>query len=199
MKKECNVVMLATNDIEWKDIIAYKGLYQVSNTGLVRSLDREVFRASGKYIRKGKILSQGKQRHGYLTVGLTINSKTITYYVHRLVTQAFIPRYLYDRNLDVNHKDSNKENNHINNLEIVTKSANSKHAIENKLYKPNYYKYGNGEGNPNSKLTEIEVKEILSKYIPYKYPANKLAKEYNVSQSCIEHIINRTSWTNNVE
>lgn len=100
----------------WRDIPGYEGLYQVSNTGQVRSLN---------YKRTGqtKILKPAAASNGYKTIRLCKNGKCETYTVHRLVAQAFIPN---PNNLPcVNHKDENKTNNVAWNLEWCSYSYNN--------------------------------------------------------------------------
>lgn len=99
----------------WKDIDEYNGIYQVSNLGRVRSLGN----SKGK---KDKIRKQIKTNKGYLRVGLHKDGATTWEYVHRLVAQAFIPNI--DNLPQVNHKDENKENNCVDNLEWCTNKYN---------------------------------------------------------------------------
>lgn len=107
--------------------------------------------------------------------------------VHRLVAECFIPNPL---NLpEVNHKDGNKLNNHIDNLEWCTHKENTQHAYDIGLNTGL-----KGEENPISKLTEVEVLEIREKYIPHIYSQNMLAKEYGVDQRLIFGIIHREFW-----
>ena len=88
----------------WKDIPGYEGLYQVSNTGKVKSLN---YRCTGKE----KIISQRIRGKGYLAVTLCKNKIVKHYFVHRLVSTAFLPN---PYNLpQVNHKDENKQNNFV--------------------------------------------------------------------------------------
>lgn len=102
----------------WKDITEYEGYYQVSNLGNVKSLTRYIKRKSnytGDMILKGKMLSQNKLDSGYRMVHLSKNGVTKPYLVHRLVAQAFIPN---PKGLPIiNHKDENKSNNCLSNLE----------------------------------------------------------------------------------
>lgn len=99
----------------WKDIKDYEGLYQVSTMGRVRSLKRN---NTG-----GKILKQCTDKHGYLRVDLSKNSVKNTKRVHRLVAETFIDN---DKNLPlINHKDENKKNNKVSNLEFCTCQYNS--------------------------------------------------------------------------
>ena len=107
---------LSKRDEIWLDIEGYEGRYLVSNFGRVKSLITN------------KILNQYKDRYGYLRVILSLNGKQKIYLVHRLVAKAFIPNP--ENKLEVNHKDGNKENNHVDNLEWVTSKENVKHAYK---------------------------------------------------------------------
>lgn len=118
----------------WKDIKGYEGIYQVSNLGKVRSLDRYKYQ-KGRYgqmrrFYKGKILKLSKDKYGYLTVKLC---HKIFYKVHRLVAQTFLenPKNKYT----VNHKDGNKQNNSVDNLEWATVKENVQHAYRTGLTK----------------------------------------------------------------
>ena len=100
----------------WKEISGYEGLYEVSDTGLVRSL---------KFGKK-RILSAGKQRKGYLAVQLCKDGICKNLLIHRLVAKAFIPN---PKNLKtVNHIDENKMNNNVNNLEWLSRGDNARYS-----------------------------------------------------------------------
>lgn len=122
----------------WKDIDGYDGIYQVSNKGRVRSIDRRVY----NHFQKGKILTPHNNGHSYYNVALYgINKKEKHVYIHILVAQAFIPNP--NNYTQVNHKDFNKSNNCTENLEWVTPQQNKMHyrtsrfcqEIENKRIK----------------------------------------------------------------
>lgn len=110
---------------QWKDIKGYEGLYQVSNFGRVRSLDRYVncgIRNNNKVLKKGKIIKQSISNN-YLRVGLCNGKAQKSKLVHRLVAKAFIPNP--NNYLCINHKDENKLNNCWNNLEWCTNKYNN--------------------------------------------------------------------------
>lgn len=101
---------------EWRDIAGYEGLYQVSNMGRVRSLDRYVpHKTFGTKFCKGVTMRTHQTNAGYLAVNLSKENKYTTFDVHRIVAQAFIKNP--DGLPEVNHKDENKHNNAVDNLE----------------------------------------------------------------------------------
>ena len=77
----------------WKTVNGYEGLYEVSNKGRVRSLDKIVPKWDGQRLLKGKILKGGITRFGYVKVILTKEKTRRTFLVHRLVAEAFIEKY----------------------------------------------------------------------------------------------------------
>lgn len=101
----------------WKDIPGYEGLYLVSNTGKVKSMNYKQSGVPG-------ILTTGDSGHGYQCIYIyNVDKKRRKHYVHRLVWEAFngpIPK-----GMQVNHKDENKSNNSLENLELMTPKQNS--------------------------------------------------------------------------
>lgn len=117
----------------WKDIEGYEGYYKVSNLGRVKSLPRVIYRVKDgrKMTIKGKIMTPTINSRGYYGVRLSIDGIGRTAKVHGLVANAFLdnPQNL----VEINHKDGDKSNNHINNLEWSTRQKNIKHAFDNGL------------------------------------------------------------------
>jgi len=111
-------------------------------------------------------------------------------FVHRLVLGTFNPIEEIN-NKTVNHIDTNKRNNKIENLEWMTIQENNAHAVEHGL------RGKTGEKNPNSKLTIIEVEEILNSL--GKISQQKLADKYGVSKSTIVNIKNKRTWKKEIE
>lgn len=112
---------------EWKDIAGYEGLYQVSNFGNVRSLDRIVHPVN-KYMVRGKNLTIVSNKR-YCFTKLYRNGKGQIKYIHRLVAEHFIPNP--DGKPEVNHIDENKVNNRADNLEWCTHTENVNHGTRN--------------------------------------------------------------------
>lgn len=112
----------------WKDIAGYEGLYQVSNYGNVRSVDRYTKTSNSVRFYKGRLMKQEQNRNGYMQVSLCKNGNYKCFLVHRLVAKAYIsnPKKLPE----VNHKDENKENNNVCNLEWVTRIENEMHGTK---------------------------------------------------------------------
>lgn len=166
----------------WKDIEGYEGLYQVSNYGKVKILPKFRNNGTNGYVSKEKLMKQCKHNLGYLFVVLSKNGKYKHFYVHRLLTQAFIPNP--DNKPHVNHIDGNKQNNSIDNLEWCTAKENVIHAFKTGL------KVGKClESCSNVKLSREDVLEIRAKYIPYKYNCTMLSKEYGVHKRYILSIV----------
>jgi len=103
----------------WKDIPDYEGLYQASNLGNIKSLKKNI------------ILRQNGDNYGYMQVILYNGETRKTGKVHRLVGKAFIENP--ENKPQINHKDGNKKNNHVSNLEWLTNRENKKHAIDTGL------------------------------------------------------------------
>ena len=104
---------------EWRDIAGYNGIYKISNMGRIISYK------TNKPVEL--IPYTNKRSNGYLVIGLSDGKKRTRYTVHRLVANHFIENP--ENKTQVNHKDGNKLNNCINNLEWVTPSENVKHSI----------------------------------------------------------------------
>ena len=150
------------NDMEenieiWKDIEGYKGLYQISNYGNVKSLN---------YNKTGKERILKPKKNIYLQIMLHQNAKVKYFYIHRLVATAFI---LNPKNYPcVNHKDENKQNNHVDNLEWCT------------------YQYNNTYGTKPERLSKASKGRIFSEEAKQKM--SKARKGKNLSEEAKQKI-----------
>ena len=109
----------------WKDVPGYVGLYQVSNLGNIRSLSKK----RGWLQLRCRLMKVRKNKHGYLQVHLMNGNNRKTFNVHRLVAIAFIPNP--ENKPCIDHIDTDKTNNHVDNLHWVTYSENSLNPITN--------------------------------------------------------------------
>jgi hypothetical protein len=111
----------------WKPVKCYEGLYSISNLGRLKSHERTVIRGRNAFQTiQERILKVRKSKYGYLWVGLH-NGRLKNFAVHCLVAKTFIPNPENKRT--INHKDGNKLNNHVSNLEWATYSENHLHAF----------------------------------------------------------------------
>ena len=131
----------------WKDIKGYEGLYQVSNYGRIKSLEREKYsynykaKKEIKMIIKEKILKPYLNKKTYYQISLCKSKNKKKYSIHQLVAQAFIPNpNKYEM---LNHKDENGLNNNVNNLEWCDA------------------KYNNNYGNRNQKVANKLSKKVI--------------------------------------
>ena len=157
----------------WKKIKGYEN-YLISDYG-------RVFNFKFK-----KFLKPGKDRGGYLFVGLWKNGVRKNHKIHRLVANAYIVNPENKRT--INHIDGIKANNLVENLEWSTQKENVHHAVNAGL------KDDKGSKNGNSKLSEKEVLEIRRLYKTGEYNQTALGKIFGVHQVHIGDIINRKKW-----
>ena len=110
---------------EWKDIVGFEGYYMVSNLGRVKSLERTVRNGRGYRIVPEKIINPYASGDGYLQVKLWKDGKVEQPLVHRLVATAFLENT--EGYKEINHKDENKQNNCVDNLEWCSRSYNNRY------------------------------------------------------------------------
>ena len=175
------------NRIEiWKDYKEYEGLYQASNLGRLRSLDRWVSKNGSMQFIKGRILKLGNHNKGYLSVGLCKNNKEKTYLVHRIIAETFIPNP--DNLPFVNHKDEDKTNNSVDNLEWCDAKYNTNYgtAIEriSKSLTNNIYT-----------SREVDVYDLDMNFIETLPSSKECGRKYKVQHSNVIHCCNGGKWS----
>lgn len=166
----------------WKDIVGYEGLYQVSNFGRVKSLKRKVYAGRGKMRwQYEKIMSDNKTNgNGYKIVSLVKDGKQKNKYIHRLVAEAFLEN---SNNYPcINHKDENRGNNNINNLEFCTYKYNN-------TYNDTHIKRGlNNRNNKYSKkILQLDDNDKIINIFP---SISEAGRKLNVSFQAISDCLN---------
>jgi hypothetical protein len=179
----------------WKPIPNFDGLYEVSNLGNVRSLDKFVNHINGnKALRKGRLLKQDLSNAGYLRVTLSNNRKLFSFSVHRLVAIAFLDT----KNLpQVNHKDCIKTNNTLENLEWVTREQNMQHAVKNnRLPKHMTNKFNMfAKNNPNkARKMNNEKAELIRAMSREGIAYRRIAEKLDISLGTVWKIVTNKSW-----
>lgn len=160
--------METKNEI-WKDIKGFEGRYQVSNMGRVRSLDMTWLTYNWKRQglmeckRKGKILKPKTKRNGYFSVCLRDGVRKEFHSIHRIVAETFIPN---PNNLpQINHKDEDKSNNRVDNIEWCTAKYNS-----------NY-------GTRKARIREYHIKSVMTPIIQYDMDGNVINTFESLSEA----------------
>lgn len=156
----------------WRVIKNHNALYQVSNFGRVKSFQ----------CKKPKILKPKLSSQGYLYFTLSQNGVTRNWFAHRLIAAAFLENS--ENKLEVNHKDGCKLNNHVSNLEWVTRSENTQHAARTGLVR-------SGENHARAKLTNAQAiwcRDVYQFRNP-EFGANALAEKIGVTPSTISCVV----------
>lgn len=135
---------------QWKDVVGYEGVYQVSNIGNVRTVQREVWNGKGYVLLLSHPTKQVLNNKGYPCVYLRKNHTTFYTSVHRLVAKAFIPNP--KNKPQVNHINGIKTDNRVENLEWCTSGENQAHAWRIGLQKVRVK-----AGKPKRPVMQIEV------------------------------------------
>lgn len=174
----------------WKKIEGCNDFYYISNKGRVKSYNNR-----GKSRLKNPIILKNHKRNSrYLGIDIGSGSrrnkpnKRIRFMIHRLVAQMFIPNV--ENKLQVNHKDGNKLNNCVDNLEWCTSSENIKHSFLIGTHKANI-----GERHPMAKLKSYQVLEIRNLHFNSPFLKNiEIAEKFKISVSLVRAIISRRLW-----
>jgi hypothetical protein len=157
----------------WTPIAGYKDLYEVSNCGRVRRI------AGGHGTRAGRLAKLTTRRDGYQVVNLSRNGKRKTFTVHRLVAAAFLDNC--DGVSFVNHKDFDRANNHISNLEYVTPCGNIHHAIDAGRMPFKKKRPGKLQWDQVCQIRELRTQGWL---------IVKIAARFGMDQSTVSNIVN---------
>ena len=167
---------------KWKDIVGYENEYQINQFGEIRTL-----KDSPKLKKYDVLKPQISKRNGYVYQMLYKNGKEKLLRVHRLVAMAFLPN---PNNLpQVNHKDGNKQNNSVDNLEWCKQSDNMKHAYKNGLQIPSENQRKaiiNTNKLKQKKVCQIKDGEIINTFSGI----SEASRQTKISISCISRCCN---------
>ena len=171
--------------MNWKPVLGFEGLYEVSDVGTFRRLVTRNLNP----LQTPKELKFGDRR-GYASVTLCKGGETKTFQSHRLTWSAFngpIPE-----GLQINHKNGQKRDNRLDNLEVVTPSENTKHAFDH-LGRVGVKQDTAGSKNGRAILDEAKVEDIRQRYKEGK-KAIDLAKTYSVSPATVYMLLSERTW-----
>ena len=144
-----------TSGVAWKPVVGYEGLYEVSDFGAVRCVTTK-----GCY--QGKMRREWVSPQGYLRIGLSKDGKNRGLFVHRLIAEAFIPRV--DGKDEIDHINTDKLDNRLENLRWCTHSENQNNPISAKRRKESIWKYRHSEkGMRDTKHANDCAAKVLSK------------------------------------
>lgn len=138
--------------------------------------------------KSNRNLSKHLDKDGYEKVRLVSLDGRHTYSVHRLILESFNPVDNMEL-LQVNHKDGNKRNNNLTNLEWTTCAENIRHACNNNLRHVQ-----KGENNNQAKLSENDVKEIIKLLLEKELTQKEIGLKFNVTEDAIGAIKNKHNW-----
>jgi len=163
----------------WVDIDGYKGMYQVSNFGKVKSLSRQSWNGAGWFTKEERILSPNMGTNGYLSVQVCKNGGIRRREIHRLESMAFIPNP--ENKATVNHKNGIKTDNLLTNYEWATYKENGIHAFVTGLTKGGPVMFG--KDNPISK--DIYRYDLNGNYIDMFHSAGEATRKLGINTCCI--------------
>lgn len=164
---------------EWRQAESHGVLFEVSNYGNIRTVDRHRTTKRGKQVLvKGHAIKQKINRHGYPYINIKVKKTTKSIRTHRLVAMAFIPNI--EDKPQVNHIDFDRTNNNVENLEWCTAKENMRHS-KHRLYNPVTGKFGSN--HPLSK--SVDVFEVYVKKIKTFGSAIEAAAAMNVTQTAV--------------
>jgi DNA-binding XRE family transcriptional regulator len=172
----------------WKQVPEYPD-YEASSLGNIRSLDKIVPKWNAPFYRKrkGKILKKSIGTNGYYYISMYKDKKQKSFKVARVIAQTFLNN---PRNLpEVNHINSNRTDDRVQNLEWCNRSQNMKHAFDKG------FACQKGEKNGYSKLSKKEVIEIKRLHSIGDYKQKELAKIFNISKTTIHNVIKGKTWS----
>ncbi len=174
----------------WKPVVNFEGYYEVSDMGRVRSLGRRIRSAithSKKQYRRPRILRGGTVGGRYRNISFCVEGVETTWLVHKIVMEAFVGPT--PDGLEINHKNGNKQDNRLDNLEFVTHKTNMIHARETGLLVT-----PRGEASGGAILNNAQVSVIQTLLATSTLSYTQIAKAFGVSRTTISQINAGRTW-----
>ncbi|MES3006128.1 MAG: HNH endonuclease [Patescibacteria group bacterium] len=176
-------------DEQWVEIEGHSNVF-ISTHGRIKSINKTYVNYGNVRAVPDKYYKQQKLRNGYWFIKLGANNKKINYMVHRLVAKAFI--HNPENKPQVNHKNSIRHDNRVENLEWCTRSENAKHGVLAGNIKPPISKL-KGEQCHLSKLKDADIQTIFNLY-KYGIGIRKISEQFSVDQNTVIAILDRSTW-----
>ena len=167
---------------DWRPVVGYEGSYEVSINGQVRRV------GGGRGAHVGRLLKHAAHASGYHIVSLWAGNKGKSFLVHRLVFHAFVG--VIERGKEINHRNGDKTDNNIANLELVTRRENIHHAIQIGLMRVS------GTNNPQAKTTPETVRAIRAAHDAGRGGYKTLGLLFGMPWGSIRNIITKRTWAN---
>jgi hypothetical protein len=166
---------------QWRPVVGYEGIYEVSNAGRVRGTTTQ-----GRRWKPGRIMAARPGSKGYLYVTLTNDGKPTCKHLHTIVARAFLGQRPLEKQCA--HLDSNKSNCALENLEYVTPTENSKHRVSVGTYPV-------GEKNSRAVISECDVQDIDTLRDDFGMFFREIGEIYGISWATARAIYTRKSWS----
>ena len=164
----------------WKPVKGFESRFKISNFGRLLSIN-------GKYGGE-KILTLGIANDGYVSVQLRSKPLQRRCRLHQLVAEHFLEKPATSERLEIDHKDCNRANNHVNNLRWVTVNEHRRISVgKGEIRK--------GSNHGMSKLDEAQVIEIRSMYASGNFTQQAIADKFGICRRHISDIVNRVNWS----
>lgn len=167
------------NNEIWKDIEYHGVIYHISSYGNIKGI-------------RNKLLKQRLNQDGYMVVTLGNGKYRTVEAIHRLVARAFIPKPNDKDKFEVNHKDCNRINNNVENLEWVTHKQNIEHAYKHNTMAQ--YVARDGIKNGRATFNDDDIIEIRRLYNEESLSIAEITRRFNSSDSTISSIVHNQTW-----
>lgn len=173
----------------WEDLKGYEGIYLISNLGKIKKEAHQRWSVRNNcYSQYPSVILKQPLRRGYPSLELTKNGKGVTYSVHRLLANQFIPNP--ENKKEVNHINGIRTDNRIENLEWVTRTENALHSV-------NVLRKNVGESHSNRKITfhnSLGIRKLYQKRHELKITVAKIGEMYGISGANVCSIGKNKTW-----